>query len=98
MTAGEFNHLCDVAFAAHMPDFEPYASMPRARLMELMEEATHADPGSAFLPAAAADRGQRQAGRLGRVHPAAALPRDPQPRPGAGERPGHPRGGPGPIP
>jgi hypothetical protein len=67
MTADEFNHLCDPAVAAHMPDFEPYASIPRERLMELMEEAAHADPGSAFLPAAAADRGQRQAGRLGRV-------------------------------
>ena len=65
MTADEFNHLCDAAFGAHMPDFEPYAGLPRERLMELMEEATRADPGSAFLSAATAVRGRRQAGRLG---------------------------------
>jgi hypothetical protein len=35
MTVDEFNHFCDAAVAAHMPDFEPYASMPRVRLMQL---------------------------------------------------------------
>ena len=79
MTADEFNHLFDAAVTAHMPDFEPDASMPRARLMELMEEATHAAPGSTFLSAATAMRGQRQTSRLGQVHPAAALPREPAP-------------------